>query len=208
MFKKILMVLASSLMLTPVANAQDVNSSVAISSGNLEISFVAPTFSPITISDTSPMIATALNQNVSITDYTGSGDGWSATVSADNFTLGLTDPTYSNGSITVSFPASSLKLSGMTASPSSDSPPVHPTYGPASPSEVVLSTSPQLLSSSQPGFGMGKYALNVTYSLNVPNEATIVGMDSSGSLYELFDKTGLFAGTYRSTVTMNLMAGV
>jgi hypothetical protein len=122
---------------------------------------------------------------ISVTDATGSGNGWKLTVSGTQLTTGGASPhTLSTTALQIGSASSPV-----TASAVSGSSGVTPTNSVSYPATVPLGTSVTAASffNAALNTGMGKFDLNVPYNLTIP--------------------ANTFAGTYTSTLTVSLVSG-
>lgn len=151
----------------------------------------------------------AVSSSVTLTDDTGRGDGWSISLSAEDFkSPELPDPSSGgNGTYVLSFPNSSVEVRAARVYANSGQE-VDPTHGPLA-KGFFLSSSPQTLLSADPGFGMGDYETSPTFALtSVPKTVTVAQLSGSGSSYEVGDSVGAVATTYTSVLTYTLATGI
>ncbi len=161
-----------------VAPSSFVQATATLQSGTL--SFVtAPsnvTFSPVTLSGVD-QIASAI-ENIDIGDNTGSGSGWSVTLSNTTFTGGTN--TLANAAFTAGTPSQPVCDAGATCSPAVWSGNVSYPY-------VLPGVTATKILSSTANTGMGNETVTLNWSETIPSRS--------------------YAATYQSTWTLTLVSG-
>lgn len=178
---------------------------VSVVAGTNTQTQTAVTFSAVNLDVLQNQVSTASN-TITITDNRGNANGWSVLLAASNFVSGsLTDPTAS-GTYTVSIPASAVSVS-LTSPTLVQGQAIHATHGPKV-SGITLSNTPTAIVNASPGFGMGSYTTNATYTLTVPKTVTVASRSNASSKYAVGDTVGIVATTYTGTLTFTLGAGI
>ena len=174
----------SPALVTGTAGSASVAGSASIAAGTLSLGTVSGVSFSGTLNGQNQIFSSPTNA-LSVTDATGSGNGWKLTVSGTQFNTGGATPR--------TLPTTALQI-GSAASPvsataASGSTGVNPTNGVAYPMTVPLGASATAASffNSAAETGMGKFDLNVPYFLSVP--------------------ANTFAGSYSGTLTVSLVAG-
>ncbi|MCM3130225.1 MULTISPECIES: hypothetical protein [unclassified Paenibacillus] len=186
---------------------QSTESQFSLVGGQLTFSADPIIFAPKVINSNEWKGAT-VSSKIYLTDDTGRGDGWTLTLSAEDFySQPLTDPSSGgNGTYVLSYPASSVEVRSGEVLVSIGQE-VDPTHGPLS-SSFHLSSTPQTIFSAHPGFGMGDYEVIPTFWINTPKTVTVSQLNGEGSSYQVGDTIGAVATTYTSKLTYTLANGI
>ncbi|PAD73080.1 hypothetical protein [Paenibacillus campinasensis] len=141
--------------------------------------------------------------NTLIEDSTGSGGGWSYSLSVTDF---VSDPVLDTGlgtqDLVVKIPASSLSVNVQPSKVLAGSPDSVAKVG-----SYVLSEQKQTLAEAEAFKGMGYYDIPMDYMFRVPSTVEVVSA-GNGSAHQVGDKVGLRVGVYRSLFTFTLSKGI
>lgn len=141
--------------------------------------------------------------NTLIEDSSGSGDGWTYSLSVTDF---VSDPVLDTGlgtqDLVVKIPASAMNVDVKSAKVLAGSPDQTAKVG-----NYVLGSQKQALAQANPFEGMGYYDIPMDFMFRVPSTVEVVSM-GSGSAHQVGDKVGLRVGVYRSLFTFSLAKGI
>lgn len=141
--------------------------------------------------------------NTLIEDSSGSGDGWTYSLSITDF---VSDPVLDTGlgtqDLVVKIPSSAMNVDVKSAKVLAGSPDQTAKVG-----NYVLGNQKQALAQANPFEGMGYYDIPMDFMFRVPSTVEVVSM-GSGSAHQVGDKVGLRVGVYRSLFTFSLAKGI
>lgn len=141
--------------------------------------------------------------NTLIEDSTGSGDGWTYSLSTTDF---VSDPVLDTGlgtpDLVVKIPSSALSVDVKTAKVIAGAP-----DQPAKVGNYILGGQKQALAQADPFTGMGYYDIPMDFMFKVPSTVEVVSM-GQGSAHQVGDKVGLRVGVYRALFTFSLAKGI
>ncbi|MDH6675611.1 hypothetical protein M2277_006319 [Paenibacillus sp. LBL] len=141
--------------------------------------------------------------NTLIEDSSGSGDGWTYSLSVTDF---VSDPVLDTGlgtqDLVVKIPSSAMNVDVKSAKVLAGSPDQTAKVG-----NYVLGNQKQALAQANPFEGMGYYDIPMDFMFRVPSTVEVVSM-GSGSAHQVGDKVGLRVGVYRSLFTFSLAKGI
>lgn len=141
--------------------------------------------------------------NTLIEDSSGSGDGWTYSLSVTDF---VSDPVLDTGlgtqDLVVKIPSSAMNVDVKSAKVLAGSPDQTAKVG-----NYVLGNQKQALAQANPFEGMGYYDIPMDFMFRIPSTVEVVSM-GSGSAHQVGDKVGLRVGVYRSLFTFSLAKGI
>lgn len=214
--KKILFsVLMSSLLLGSTSvYAEATTADTSVVGGTLSVIPQDVRFKTFTINKGQQQLNDSQLTVTKVDDATGSGAGWSLSVSVSQFESGyIEDKTNSvaGSKMKVKLPPNIVKLGiwGLTQEPGV-SQLVDSIHGPLEmTNEVTLSASPTRIAHADPGFGMGLYNINTNFSLQAPNYTYVSELSNAGtSSYSNSQELGLIATTYTAQFVYTLTSGI
>lgn len=141
--------------------------------------------------------------NTLIEDSSGSGDGWTYSLSVTDFVSDtVLDTGLGTQDLVVKIPASAMNVDVKSAKVLAGSPDQTAKVG-----NYVLGSQKQALAQANPFEGMGYYDIPMDFMFRVPSTVEVVSM-GSGSAHQVGDKVGLRVGVYRSLFTFSLAKGI
>ncbi|WFB59581.1 hypothetical protein [Paenibacillus sp. BR1-192] len=144
---------------------------------------------------------------IAVADLCGYNSGWTLSVSATPFYRSGLDPTTGDGILAVSFPASSLTVSGQLPITLLQGMEIDAVHGPRHLPGQTLGATAVPIMQADTGYGTGIYITNLSLVLAVPETVEVVQAADS-SFYKQGDMIGLLAGTYTCTLTLTLTSGL
>lgn len=170
------------------------------------LSLTAPTLasslSPITLNG-QVQTSVATFSPWSVTDATGTGDGWNVQVQASQFTEIAPSSGFATGSFALTLPSGSLSLTGSrSVIAGSGSTPVSTTGGPnfAVNSLIVDQSSPEVLLTASSGYGLG------TYTVQEPTNGLALTINPSTTKVDETNYPNQ-PTPYQSVITFNAVSG-
>ena len=173
----------AGLLAATAAVAYAETASVTITGGNLSVTPANVTLSAVTLDGTDQLSTSAAASNTwSATDARGTGVGWNLTILGTDFSDGGTK------TIDISAVGSKFKIQLLDANITVTAGNTQPTSSATTLTDIPEVTALKFASAAV-GTGMGTYAINPNFELEVPAE-TYVG-----------------TGTYTSTITVSAVSG-
>lgn len=186
---------------------------VGITGGSLVVTPGALSFSPIELNVTSNQSSTASAQ-LQVADNRGTGAGFGVQVTVTDFVSGnIPDPTApgigrGGGSLTVKIPASAFSIN-MSPVSTVTGQATDAMNGPKAVSGSIDAGVPMTILNASPGYGMGIYTVDQTFTLTLPKYVSVQSLShESVSKYTIGSQIGVRAGTYTGTITYSTIAGV
>lgn len=204
-FRRILIPLAVLTLFAPVAlAATTTNLSASLNSGTLSITPPTVTSAfPAIILDGQVQTVPATLSSWSVTDATGTGDGWYVTLSGSQFTEIAPSTGFASGTSALTLAKGSLQLGGSRSiTTSSGSTPVSASGGPlfVNTSNVLDGQPPFTFVNTSQGYGLG------IYTFNEPANGLLLTIDPATTDVDNINYANL-PTPYSSTLTYSVVSG-